>query len=717
MYLRKRKLKNAKNRKALYDYMTPGFWHAHFLFPTAIILFALGIALGIAHNSTLQPIKTLATSADNIIGWSWTPTVGWFSLNDTNAGSCGTPPCGSYGIHLAVSTSTQPDWDPSKPPGSTLDAHAINGFAWSDNVGFICFGNSCNIPSCTGSFYPDPPGNAFYAYAEPITGTSAVELHGWGVICNQKDGGWISLNCNDLGACDGSPGSTYYKLVYDPTTQVFHNAAAQGSPFAWNGNSDGSGIGYINFYASALGMQLNPDPENTVPLCTDGIDNNLNGSIDCADSDCWGTASCPEICTDTVDNDADTLIDCADPDCFGPTCPEVCADTQDNDGDGDVDCADSDCFGPGCNEVCTGGLDEDGDGLIDCNDPDCPACPEVCDDTIDNDGDTLIDCADPDCAADPSCAPPQHQCVDFNGNPDQANLCCNDQDPNGTAFIDCFDPDCRDNASVCSAWLQVSTGNIYAFQGIIGTTPSAQTGLSNTKWCLRSDQTIEWTSEESCKQEGVGEITLPSQATKYRNKLGFLDLAGMRINNRYARVWNIADASGIPATLNGAIYHFTGSGEFTLPAKTFLNGSGDQGDGSGLLLIDGADLRISGDIEYTTNQVQTRLQNLASFGVVVVKDSFGGGGNIIIDPGVTLVSGVYFAESDIYTGSVGIPPDAYLDLVGIFIANQFNLERDNNTDPTRPAERILFDGRAVVDPPPGLSDVSKSLPRSTEITF
>jgi hypothetical protein len=628
----KNSAKTAKSRKQLYDYMTPRFWRIHFLIPSTIALFAMGIALGIAHNTTLVPLATNATTADNIIGWAWTPHVGWFSLNDINPGSCTTPPCGSYGINISPSLSSQPHWDPSLPAGSTINAHRINGFVWSDTVGFICFGASCNIPACTGSFYQSPPGNQFYAYAEEISGTNTVEVHGWAVICNQKDSGWISLNCKDLNACDGSPASTYYKLVYNPSTQIFHNGSVTGSPFGWNGNTDGSGIGYVNFYISAAGMSLNPGSE----VCNDGVDNNLNGAIDCADSVCQGT----------------------------------------------------------------------------------PCCPEICDDGLDNDGDTLIDCADPDCSGDPACAiPPQHQCSAFAGDPKQADLCCNDQDPNGPYLLDCLDPNCRDNAAVCSAWLQISTGNIYSYLGIIGTQPPAATNLFNTKWCLRtSDQGIEWTSEQDCRQEEVGQIDLPTQSTNYRNKLGFLDLAGMRVDGRYASVVSIVNAGGLPSQLNGRIYRFVGPGTFTLPTSTFLNGSGTSGNGGGLLLIEGGDLRITGDIDYSANQVQSRLKNLASFGVVVVKTA-AGGGNIIIDPSVTKISGVYFAEGSISTGSTGSPPDNYLDMLGIFIANQFNLERDNNTDPSRPAERILFDGRAVVNPPPGLADISKSLPRALDVSF
>ena len=94
----------------------------------------------------------------------------------------------------------------------------------------------------------------------------------------------------------------------------------------------------------------------------------------------------PEICDDGVDNDLDGLVDCADPDCIGfPNCFEgdtvTCTDGIDNDNDGATDCADSDCIGIGlCGpEICDDNFDNDGDGFVDCLDiADClgtPACP------------------------------------------------------------------------------------------------------------------------------------------------------------------------------------------------------------------------------------------------------------------------------------------------------------------------------------------------------
>ena len=54
--------------------------------------------------------------------------------------------------------------------------------------------------------------------------------------------------------------------------------------------------------------------ENNAALCGDGIDNDSDGKIDCADSDC--AAYCvAEACQDGVDNDSDGKIDCADTNC------------------------------------------------------------------------------------------------------------------------------------------------------------------------------------------------------------------------------------------------------------------------------------------------------------------------------------------------------------------------------------------------------------------
>ncbi len=98
--------------------------------------------------------------------------------------------------------------------------------------------------------------------------------------------------------------------------------------------------------------------------------------------------------------------------CTSLPAPELCADRTDNDGDGAIDCADSDCrLDPGCiagvsEAICDDGRDDDGDGTIDCNDLDCFGrieCTETCNDGIDNDRDGYFDCYDSVCLTDARC--------------------------------------------------------------------------------------------------------------------------------------------------------------------------------------------------------------------------------------------------------------------------------------------------------------------------
>jgi hypothetical protein len=122
--------------------------------------------------------------------------------------------------------------------------------------------------------------------------------------------------------------------------------------------------------------------------------------MDCDDNECANALVCqpssePEVCDDGIDNDGDNKVDCADKkDCNSdPACsgggggtPEVCDDGTDNDGDGRTDCDDRDCRN---DPACNGG----GGGS-----------PEVCNDGVDNDGDGKTDCADKkDCGRDPAC--------------------------------------------------------------------------------------------------------------------------------------------------------------------------------------------------------------------------------------------------------------------------------------------------------------------------
>jgi hypothetical protein len=121
--------------------------------------------------------------------------------------------------------------------------------------------------------------------------------------------------------------------------------------------------------------------------------------------ECGNIYTMIERCSDKVDNDADGLIDCDDPDC-GPCVIECafenCENGVDDDDNGLADCEDQDChFHYACFEVCDNLTDDDGDGLIDCDDLACfdqfHCGEQICDDGVDNDGNGATDCDDPYC--------------------------------------------------------------------------------------------------------------------------------------------------------------------------------------------------------------------------------------------------------------------------------------------------------------------------------
>ena len=149
-------VKKRRSRKTIFEYMTPGFWRAHYMIPATIGLVFLGAALGMAHfpPQRAKPSQAAEVINGNVWGWGWANTVGWIALNNLSA--CTTPAsCGSFGLQMDSAVTTQPNGEPG---------HSLKGFAWSDNLGWICFGASCNISACRTSV-PAPPGS-FFAYVE-----------------------------------------------------------------------------------------------------------------------------------------------------------------------------------------------------------------------------------------------------------------------------------------------------------------------------------------------------------------------------------------------------------------------------------------------------------------------------------------------------------------------------------------------------------------------
>ncbi|MFH1402983.1 MAG: hypothetical protein ABIH11_01780 [Candidatus Altiarchaeota archaeon] len=91
-------------------------------------------------------------------------------------------------------------------------------------------------------------------------------------------------------------------------------------------------------------------PEKGRKKCSNGVDDDRDGLVDCKDPGCKNSMRGKEMrnkCSNGVDDDCDGLIDCADPNCkkSGSEKGKKCSNKADDDCDGLVDCKDPDCRG------------------------------------------------------------------------------------------------------------------------------------------------------------------------------------------------------------------------------------------------------------------------------------------------------------------------------------------------------------------------------------
>ena len=215
-------------------------------------------------------------------------------------------------------------------------------------------------------------------YAYQFTATSS------GTVTVQLTNVSADLDVGVLDAAGGCKGSSC--IVWGDNSVTFSAVAGKSYYLVVDGYNGVQGSFNIHVNCGTV----------TESNCVDNIDNDSDGQIDCADSDCNGFPACgtppsESNCTDSWDNDSDGKTDCDDPDCaISSPCDDlpdendavVCADGIDNDQDGQPDCMDADCRRlPVCRgdavipeatvAQCQDGQDNDGDERVDCDDTSC----------------------------------------------------------------------------------------------------------------------------------------------------------------------------------------------------------------------------------------------------------------------------------------------------------------------------------------------------------
>jgi len=195
-----------------------------------------------------------AQCGQKLFGWGWGDTFGWLSLNSDNCNylECDIPAsvcqdAGNYYVQVEADTNQADD--------------NLKGWAWSDNIGFVCFGASCDSTqicqfsggSCNAADYGlAAPANGWRALVESKNENPEV-FAGWGKVVNLGDQGWLSLNCDNSDATGGPYCNTAEHLMAVIEKDLGCRDTGQLkkvpmlSGFAWNDQIDGVGLGWVSF--------------------------------------------------------------------------------------------------------------------------------------------------------------------------------------------------------------------------------------------------------------------------------------------------------------------------------------------------------------------------------------------------------------------------------------------------------------------------------------
>ena len=192
------------------------------------------------------------------------------------------------------------------------------------------------------------------------------------------------------------------------------------------------------------------------------------------------------------------------------------------------------------------------------------------------------------------------------------------------------------------------------------------------------------------------------EGNDYSNTLGNIDFDGLITEaysdanyNKYGS--EIISAIGIVENVDNKVV-------YVVPEEIHIINEVKNFSGSGIIII-GGDLNIDANLNYYSDESSISNLNQISSLVWIVK------GDVIISSGVTNIVGTFIILRD-DSGSGGKfdtgSGDNKLTISGNVIAQEFDLQR-GYTD--GPAEYFINDGRIQANPPAGLIDFSKALPR------
>ncbi len=336
-----------------------------------------------------------------------------------------------------------------------------------------------------------------------------------------------------------------------------------------------------------------------------------------------------------------------------------------------------------------------------------------------------------------------------------ANLCgwgwsfSDDQQLGGLGWIN-FSPAITTSSN---PYFSVEQGNIYGQKNILSRyNPPFR--KYNASYLIESGGSINnLVSSSTISEIFQGELAYrpnldflrdSANSGKYKNVLGTLDYMGLitpaqangdPINKWGGEIVDVANGADLVSKVNNdamanKVFYVKAAslpgGTLDIDSEIIFKIGQNKDSGAGIIIIEG-NLAINKNITYQSSggaaPVIRYLKNIPS-AVWIVK------GDVALDPSVTDLAGTFVVLGDgnscslpqagcgqFKTGSVMSSADLQLKVSGSVLAKRFYLDRlfvdTNPNSPTyrEPAEKFSNDGRLQANPPLGLSDFSKAIPR------
>ena len=238
-----------------------------------------------------------------------------------------------------------------------------------------------------------------------------------------------------------------------------------------------------------------------------------------------------------------------------------------------------------------------------------------------------------------------------------------------------------DEADSCLLWLKTDNGDVHGRGNV--NAGLARAGEYNAAYLITADGSIANFSSSKMAGKQRANYQLPFNILR-RPDLSFISSNTINIPGNFGNNGTMR-LDGYIYNLDGDIWDFKNVGQVE---DIFIIGpNNDYGNGT---FYRNGNLTIKDNIYIDeTNGVGNVISELPSVAFVV-------NGDLVIDPTVTHLNGIFYVLGEFATGQSDQP----LTIDGAVAAESFNLERDlfNSDDPD---ELFIYDPRLFINPPPG----------------